>query len=758
MKPTGARPSPPSAHPIFSKAPKSAERLPEAVADCTLVVGTGSLGHRKPEQPVIPLPELAPLIQKELARGGRIALVFGSEKRGLTQEDLAHCHILAVIPTDPQQPSMNLGQAVAVCLYEIACASGFTRRSESGAPGPSLLGTGETIANTSESLESASARDLDLLAGVVEQTMLAANYSPTAMRKANRHDLHLLLRRLALTRRDAGRILGFFRRILWRLNRLDPLSRLISSRTVQAGYHRRNFTASLQTIPAKVAFKGPMLSSFPLLVHRNFASRASAILVFAAALHFRLSAPSAVSRCSVTSRHSSTPARRARASNPPRKLPPPAESSQPTPAPPPESQPASPLQRPEPSADQPQQTPPRLAAPRPARTSRRNPARARRKPTRICAGTRRLAKTQLHASEPAEITEDEIKTLLVGKELFLRGGYLDNDLSYNENGVLVGHSSQGSYTLSAIQIDKIHLTKHKLELEGQRFGLHFLGALPYEDPTKAVDRVNITPKKKVVKIAIDRELVVKPKEKKEKEKGKEAKSAPNPASAGTPATATAPAPTAPAPPAESTGAPATTEAGQTEIAAAPPAEGPADAKSVTTTTSQAHSNKLLRDALDNVFAQGFDARMMDAMPDFWKLYYSASAAKTDYQPADPNVLRQGMVDKKARLVSTFEPPSNQYAQDHGVAGICLYHVVIGADGKPGEIAVGRPIGFGLDENAVDAIRKATFEPAIKDGKPVPVLLNLVVEFRIYSNRTAVTANPTQQPPESSLPGPYSVQH
>jgi outer membrane biosynthesis protein TonB len=353
------------------------------------------------------------------------------------------------------------------------------------------------------------------------------------------------------------------------------------------------------------------------------------------------------------------------------------------------------------------------------------------------------------SSEAAEITEDEIKTLLVGKELFLRGGYLDNDLGYNEHGVLVGHSPQGSYTLSAIQIDKVHLTKHKLELEGQRYGLHFLGALPYEDPTAAVDRVNITPKKKIVKITIDRELVVKPKEK--KEKGKAAKSAPKPA--------TPPASAAPnQPPAAPDEATADSEA-QAEIAAAPAAERPADAKSVTTTTSQAHSNKLLRDALDNVFAQGFDTRMMDAMPEFWKLYYAAAAAKTDYQPADPAVLRQAMVDKKARLVSTFEPASNQYAQDHGVAGICLYHVVIGADGKPGEIAVARPIGFGLDENAVDAIRKATFEPAIKDGKPVPVLLNLVVEFRIYSNRTAVTANPTQQPaPETSLPGPYSVQH
>lgn len=424
----------------------------------------------------------------------------------------------------------------------------------------------------------------------------------------------------------------------------------------------------------------------------------------------------------------------------------PAQSSQPTPEPQPESQPA-PQQ---PAPDQPQQTSPAPApAPAPAETQPATPAE---NPPATAPAPASSPKAPASSSESAEITEEEIKTLLVGKELFLRGGYLDNDLSYNEHGVLVGHSAQGSYTLSAIQIDKVHLTKHKLELEGQRFGLHFLGALPYEDPTKAVDRVNITPKKKVVKITIDRELVVKPKEKKEKEKGKAAKPAPKVASVPAPAASPAPPPAAPAP---------TTDAGTeapAETAATPPAEGPADAKSQTTTTSQAHSNTLLQAALDNVFAQGFDTRMMDAMPEFWKLYYTAAAAKTDYQPADPAVLRQSMVDKKARLVSTFEPASNQYAQDHGVAGICLYHVVIGADGKPGEIAVGRPIGFGLDENAVDAIRKATFEPAIKDGKPVPVLLNLVVEFRIYSNRTAVTASPTQQPPESSLPGPYSVQH
>jgi TonB family protein len=99
--------------------------------------------------------------------------------------------------------------------------------------------------------------------------------------------------------------------------------------------------------------------------------------------------------------------------------------------------------------------------------------------------------------------------------------------------------------------------------------------------------------------------------------------------------------------------------------------------------------------------------------------------------------------------------------------MALYHVVIETDGKPGEIAVARPIGFGLDENAVEAIRKASFEPAVKDGKPVPVLLDLVVQFRIYSKRTSVSATPepgnsngakTDVPKPPILPGPYSVQH
>jgi len=59
---------------------------------------------------------------------------------------------------------------------------------------------------------------LDLLAQVIEETMEGAGYSPRSMQTANRHDLRLLLRRLAPNERDTRRILGLFRRILWRLS------------------------------------------------------------------------------------------------------------------------------------------------------------------------------------------------------------------------------------------------------------------------------------------------------------------------------------------------------------------------------------------------------------------------------------------------------------------------------------------------------------------------------------------------------------
>ena len=187
--------------------------LAEAVGNSTLVIGTGTLTYRKPEQRVLALPDLGADVGQELARGGKVALVFGSEKHGLTREDLSYCHLLVEIPTDPVQPSMNLGQAVAVCLYELASRALIT-----GNPAP-IVASADPEDRKQELNPASTSGDLALLEGLVEEVMLAADYSPDSMQDANRHDLRLLLRRLAPGKRDTRRILGLFRRILWRLNR-----------------------------------------------------------------------------------------------------------------------------------------------------------------------------------------------------------------------------------------------------------------------------------------------------------------------------------------------------------------------------------------------------------------------------------------------------------------------------------------------------------------------------------------------------------
>jgi hypothetical protein len=336
--------------------------------------------------------------------------------------------------------------------------------------------------------------------------------------------------------------------------------------------------------------------------------------------------------------------------------------------------------------------------------------------------TRKSEKPAAAKDEPG-ITEEELKQQLEGKMFYLRSGYLDNTLHFNDAGQLINSSTKASFTLNLIHIDKVHLTKNKLELQGARYGLHFLGDGPTADAFTNADKVRITPKKKLVTITIERERVVKTKKEKTGKHGKGATSPVNPSSGA-----------------------------QAEAAAVNP---PAPSKE----GNQTRANRELRTAIQTVLAPELDEKMVAAMPDFWQRYFQAMASKTDFKPSDPAVLRPNAVDRKARLLSTFEPPSNEFAQNAGVVGMAQYHVVVGPDGKAGEIAVARPIGFGLDENAVDSIRKAAFEPAMKDGKPVPVMLDLLVQFRIYSKRTespggTETSAVAKEAPV--LPGPYSA--
>ena len=181
---------------------RESSSLVEAVFDCSFVIGTGTLTYRKAEQAVLKLNELAPVVSGRLAHGENIALVFGPEKHGLSREDLSLCHVLVEIPTDPIQPSMNLGQAAAVFLYELSA------RQNTHPPQATLHERQDPALPSGK---------LDILAGLVEKVMLVAGYSPKNMQAANRHVLRLMLRRLHMNAADQRRILGLFRRILWRL-------------------------------------------------------------------------------------------------------------------------------------------------------------------------------------------------------------------------------------------------------------------------------------------------------------------------------------------------------------------------------------------------------------------------------------------------------------------------------------------------------------------------------------------------------------
>lgn len=171
--------------------------VPDAVADCELVVGTTAVGARNLEQPIRSLQDAAPSI---LDHGGtgRVALLFGSEKSGLSNDDLSYCHSLVRIPTLEVQISMNLGQAVAVCLYELMREAPHNVR-------------------TTGPCEMAEAAELDRLTSVWLDVLNESEYIAQGGTETAEEKLRRLVRRMGITRRDAPTITGMFRQVLWKL-------------------------------------------------------------------------------------------------------------------------------------------------------------------------------------------------------------------------------------------------------------------------------------------------------------------------------------------------------------------------------------------------------------------------------------------------------------------------------------------------------------------------------------------------------------
>jgi TonB family protein len=171
------------------------------------------------------------------------------------------------------------------------------------------------------------------------------------------------------------------------------------------------------------------------------------------------------------------------------------------------------------------------------------------------------------------------------------------------------------------------------------------------------------------------------------------------------------------------------------VTPAPPPATAIAAADLPGAVSPAHSAMLMNKALDNIFASDIDQAMMSHLPDFWQEYFTSKSQHRQYMPADGNVkiISEGMTPPK--VMNSIDPSSNEYAQKYGIAGMELLRTVVDANGVPRQMAIARPIGFGLDEKAVDAIKNSRFRPATLNGQPVPVVVDLVVTFRIYSNRT-----------------------
>jgi TonB family protein len=159
----------------------------------------------------------------------------------------------------------------------------------------------------------------------------------------------------------------------------------------------------------------------------------------------------------------------------------------------------------------------------------------------------------------------------------------------------------------------------------------------------------------------------------------------------------------------------------------------------------------LSKAIEVVFAPALDDSVISTLPDYWQVYFATKQGKSQAERIDNSVLRPGNGVVSPRLLSSLDPASNDYAQKANIAGMTLLSTVVGASGQPTHVTIVRPIGFGLDEKAVEAVSKARFQPGLRDGQPVSVIVNLQVTFRIYSDRTRPQPGGGPPPPPPATP-------
>ncbi len=194
---------------LLAKAEKF-DDVAEAIADCKLVVGTTAAAvSRDLQHKLVSLEDGARAIKRRL-NTGPVAILFGSERYGLSNEELSHCHWLMRAPTREEHGSMNLGQAVAVCLYELV-------RGRKTAAGKTL---GRRSGKTSgkKEIPAANSGEIERLTGKFLEVLVTSGYvKPQAVDAAEK--LRRLIRRAKLNSNDAEVLLGMMRQIAWKIGK-----------------------------------------------------------------------------------------------------------------------------------------------------------------------------------------------------------------------------------------------------------------------------------------------------------------------------------------------------------------------------------------------------------------------------------------------------------------------------------------------------------------------------------------------------------
>jgi len=176
------------------------ENVAEGVADCRLVVGTTAAIRRDLQQKTLRLEAGARTIKQKL-KTGPVAILFGSERYGLSNEELSHCHWVMRVPTREAHGSMNLGQAVAVCLYELV-------------RGRKMASVKAPLAEKKDAR--AKGAEIERLTQAMLEVLRTSGYvNPRKI--AAEEKLRRLVRRMELHGNDAETLLGMMRQISWKL-------------------------------------------------------------------------------------------------------------------------------------------------------------------------------------------------------------------------------------------------------------------------------------------------------------------------------------------------------------------------------------------------------------------------------------------------------------------------------------------------------------------------------------------------------------